>query len=245
MRRVGIAGEGEERRMSPALVLVHGAWHDTWCWEELIERLPDVDVRTVSLPSSGGGSSTLGDMRADADAVRSVIAAVDGPVVVCAHSYGGVPVTEAAGTAGDVRHLVYLCAFQLDVGESLLGSVGGEAPEWWDVQEAQGRIRATDPQKIFYGDVEARKASAAAARLGYQSLPAVSQPLTRAAWRTIPSTYVVCEQDAGLPVFAQETMARRAHRIRRLSSSHSPFLSQPDLLADLLREELVKADPRG
>jgi hypothetical protein len=46
-------------------------------------------------------------------------------------------------------------------------------------------------------------------------------------------------------VFAQETMARRAHRIRRLNTSHSPFLAQPALLADLLREELVEADPRG
>jgi pimeloyl-ACP methyl ester carboxylesterase len=227
--------------VSPTLVLVHGAWHDEWCWEELTESLRDTETRTVSLPSSGDDPSALGDMRADADTVRAVIASVDGPVVVCAHSYGGLPVTEVAGEVGDVRRLVYLCAFQLDAGESLLGAAGGEGPEWWEVHEARGYIKALRPREIFYGDLDAEAAAAAIARLGYQSLQSVSQPLTMAAWRTIPSTYVVTERDAAIPVPAQEAMAQRAHQIRRLDTSHSPFLSQPALLAELLREELAKA----
>ncbi|MCW2903315.1 MAG: hypothetical protein JWO67_5580 [Streptosporangiaceae bacterium] len=231
--------------MTPTLVLVHGAWHDTWCWEKLIESLGDTEIRTVSLPSSGDDPSALGDLRADADAVRSVIASVDGPVVVCAHSYGGLPATEVAGEVGDVRRLVYLCAFQLDVGESLLGAAGGRRPEWWGVHEAQGYIEALCPREIFYGDLEAEAASAATARLGYQSLQSVSQPLTRAAWRTIPSTYVVAERDAAIPVAVQEAMAQRAHQIRYLDTSHSPYLSQPALVADLLREELAKASAEG
>ncbi|WP_222721337.1 alpha/beta fold hydrolase [Actinomadura sp. HBU206391] len=231
--------------MSPTLVLVHGAWHDTWCWEKLIDALPDIETRAVSLPSSGHDPSALGDLRADADALRSVLASVDGPVVVCAHSYGGLPATEVAGETGDVRRLVYLCAFQLDVGESLLGAAGGTGPEWWDVHEAQGHIEVLRPQEVFYGDLDADTAAAAAARLGYQSLRSVTQPLTAAAWRTVPSTYVVAERDAAIPVPVQEAMAHRAQVVRRLDTSHSPFLARPAVLADLLREELAKAEAEG
>ncbi len=104
---------------TPTLVLVHGAWHGTWAWERLREELPDLAVRMVALPSVGTDVVTLGDLKADAEAVRSTVAAIDGPVLVCAHSYGGVPATEGLAGLPNVIGLVYLCAFQLDIGESL------------------------------------------------------------------------------------------------------------------------------
>jgi alpha-beta hydrolase superfamily lysophospholipase len=72
----------------------------------VIERLSGVDVRTIALPSSGHEPSKLGDLYNDAEIVRSVVADVEGPVVICAHSYGGAPVTEALVGMGKVRHLV-------------------------------------------------------------------------------------------------------------------------------------------
>jgi pimeloyl-ACP methyl ester carboxylesterase len=104
------------------LVLVHGAWHGPWCWQLLREQLRGVDVRAVALSSSGIDPSKLGDLYADAEIVRSVVTDVEGPMVVCAHSYGGAPVTEALVGMSNVRRLVYLCAWQLDVGESPLGA---------------------------------------------------------------------------------------------------------------------------
>ncbi|GAA3732753.1 pimeloyl-ACP methyl ester carboxylesterase [Spinactinospora alkalitolerans] len=228
----------------PALVVVHGAWHGPWCWRPLIERLPDVAVHPVALPSSGADPTALGGLYDDAEAVRAAVAGIEGPVVVCAHSYGGLPVTEALTGVGDVRRLVYLCSFQLDAGESLLGSVGGTPPEWWDVHEADGYVDALDPAAVFYGDVAPETARAAIGALGHQSLASVTQPLREAAWRTIPSTYVVCERDAGIPPFAQEAMAQRAQRVLRMDASHSPFLSRPAELAGLLRAELTEAAAR-
>ncbi|SES49616.1 Pimeloyl-ACP methyl ester carboxylesterase [Streptomyces sp. yr375] len=227
----------------PALLLVHGAWHGPWCWRQLIDELPDIDVRTVALPSSGddtAASGVLGDLRDDAAVVAEAVAAIDGPVVVVAHSYGGVPVTEALGSVGDVRRLVYLCAFQLDVGDSLLSSVGGTPPPWWEVREREGHIVALEPERVFYGDVDPELVEQAVAQVGVQSLASFSQPLTRAAWHTLPSTYVVCEADCAIPPFAQEAMSNRAQEVRRLDASHSPFLSRPAELAALLREELAR-----
>ncbi|WP_219417275.1 alpha/beta hydrolase [Pseudonocardia nigra] len=224
---------------SPTLVLVHGAWHGPWAWDRLVEELSDVDVRTVALPSVGADPAALGDLRADAAAVRSVVAGIDGPVLVCAHSYGGAPVTEGVADLPNVVGLVYLCAFQLEIGDSLLSSVGGRPPEWWDVHEAEGYVDALRPREIFYGDVDEAAADAAIAQLGHQSLAALGQPLTRAAWHAVPSTYVICEQDRAIPVFAQKAMAQRAKRVLRMSASHSPFLSHPAQLAGVLRAELA------
>lgn len=221
------------------VLLVHGAWHGPWMWGELVREMPDVDVRTVALPSVGRDATALGDLYADAAAVRSAVREIHGPVLVCAHSYGGVPVTEGVADLSNVVGLVYLCAFQLDIGESLAGVAGGRPLDWWDVHAAEGYVDARRPLEILYADVDEAVARDAIMRLGHQSLVAFGQRLTRAAWRTIPSTYIVCEQDRAVPVEAQEAMAGRAGRVLRLSSSHSPFLSRPAQLAGILRAELA------
>lgn len=220
------------------LVLVHGALHGPWVWDRVLDDLPDAPTRVVTLPSVGTDPMALGDMYADAEAVRSAVEAVDGPVVVCAHSYGSIPVTEGVAGLANVVELVYLCAFQLDVGMSLYSAVGGSAG-WWDVHADEGYVDARRPREFLYHDVDEGTACAAIGRLGHQALASLRQPLTRAAWRTIPSTYVVCERDRAISVSRQETMAQRAERVLRMPTSHSPFLSRPAQLAGVLRAELA------
>nr|QIY67110.1 alpha/beta hydrolase [Streptomyces sp. RPA4-2] len=229
----------------PTLVLVHGAWHGTWCWQPLIDHLPDLDVRTVALPSSGQDPAVLGDLYDDAAAVAERVAAIGRPTVVVGHSYGGCPVTEAAATVATVHRVIYLSALMQDVGDSVLSLVGGVHPPYWDVHEQpqegtdRGYFEAAEPLKALYGDVEPHLAQESVARLGRQSLASVTQPLTQAAWRTVPSTYILCEEDMAIPLPLQEAMAARAERTVRLRSGHSPFLSQPAELARVLRDELA------
>ncbi|RKR88942.1 pimeloyl-ACP methyl ester carboxylesterase [Micromonospora pisi] len=228
---------------TPSVLLVHGAWHGPWVWQSLVEQLPDIDIHTVALPSSGNDPAALGDLYDDAAVVKAAVAAIDGPVVVVAHSYAGAPVTEALSAAENVLRIVYLAAFQLDVGDSLFSSAGGVAPPWWEVHEqaelkGKGHIKASQPREVFYGDVDPEIAEQAVAQLGLQGWASTQQPLTRAAWQTIPSTYIICEADNAIPPFVQELMAKRAERVLRMNSSHSPFLSQPAELAALIRAEL-------
>ena len=110
---------------APSLLLVHGGWHRPEHWKLLTDELCGVDVHTVALPSSGDDPAALGDMFADAQAIAAAVAAIDGPVVVLAHSAGGVPTTQALATAANVRRIVYVAAFLLDVGDSMLSSIGG------------------------------------------------------------------------------------------------------------------------
>ncbi|MEY2532364.1 MAG: hypothetical protein QOF29_274 [bacterium] len=222
----------------PTVVLVHGAWHGPWAWAEVQERLAGegLDVVTVDLPSIGRDTGALGDLYDDAAAVRAALDAIDGPAVVVAHSYGGAPVTEAAAGAGNVAHIVYLTAFMLDEGESLLGLVGGAEPDWW-ITSADGRTTLpAGPETVFYNDCPPEVAEAAAAQLAPQRKLTVEQPVREVAWRTIPSTYVVCERDNAIPVFAQDAMAQRAGAVERMDAGHSPFLSRPDELVVLLRD---------
>lgn len=225
--------------MTATLLLVHGAWHGSWCWEPLRRELDGLAVRTVDLPSSGTDPGSLGDLTDDARAVRAALTAIEGPVVVVAHSYGGIPVTEAAAAELGVVHLVYLAAFQLDVGESLVGGLGGAVPPWQGVQETA--IRVSTPEQAFYDGVDPELTEQSVARLGWQSVSSVTQPLSRAAWAGLPSTYVVCTQDQAIPPQAQEAMAQRAGEVLRLDAGHSPFLSQPAALAALLRPIVDRA----
>jgi pimeloyl-ACP methyl ester carboxylesterase len=132
--------------LTTPLLLVHGAW----ARDPLLDHLDGLDAHTVDLPSSGTDPATLGDLRADAEVVRAALAGIDGPAVVVGHSYGGMVVTEAATAETGAAHLVYVCAFQLDEGESLLAAVGGQAPPWWEVHE--GHVVATGPEEVFYND---------------------------------------------------------------------------------------------
>jgi hypothetical protein len=158
--------------------------------------------------------------------------------------YVGRPMTQAVAPAENVRRLVYRGASQLDIGEAPLSTLGGEPAPGLEVYEGKGEdgvglIKITEPVELLYGDVDPDFAQQAVAQLGLQAFAAVTQPLTEAAWRHHPSTYIICEANSALPSFVQEMMAKRAERVRRIQSSYSPFPSQPAELAALIREELV------
>jgi pimeloyl-ACP methyl ester carboxylesterase len=227
---------------NPTLVLVHGAWHRASMWRLLLDQLPDINIHTVQLPSSAPVPiRQLGDMYDDARTIRAVVEAVEGPVMVCAHSYGGVPTSQAVAGLTHVKRLVYLNSFLLDVGVSMLSNRGGSYPPYWGVHEEEGYLEIRDPEHVLYNDLTPECAATAAAALGPQSLQAMKQPLTQAAWHTIPSTYVIGERDAAIPSAMSKQFGGRAASVARLDTSHSPFFSQPRETAALLRYELSRA----
>lgn len=226
---------------SPTLLLVPGAWHGPWVWDTLRSQLTDVPTETVALRSVGEDPAARGDLFDDARAVREAAGAIDGRVVVCAHSYGGAVASEGLAGLDGVARIVYLAAFMLDAGESLLGAAGGRRPPWWDVREEEGTLVPIDPRAVFYHDVEPAAAEAAIARLRSMTYATVEQPLTAAAWHEAPSTYIVCDDDRAFPPGGQDALAARADRVHHLPTSHSPMLSDPAALAALLRAELADA----
>jgi pimeloyl-ACP methyl ester carboxylesterase len=229
----------------PTLVFVHGAWHGPWSWAPVRQILGERGWTTVTveLPSVHAADKAALGMIADADAVRAAVDAIDGDVVVVAHSYGGVPATQGAGS-DNVVHIVFISAFVFDIGESMLSGNGGVAPDWWNVMgDIVAPGTADRPaQALFYGDLPAAEADAAAAQLTTQSLRAYEDEVTATAWRGRPTTYLITERDAIFPTEPQEALAARAgSSIVRLATSHSPFLSQPRAVADIIERAADQA----
>jgi hypothetical protein len=87
---------------------------------------------------------------------------------------------------------------------------------------------------MLYADVPAAARQQALARLVPQSARSFADPVTRAGWHTIPSSFVVCDNDQGMPPSTQERLAGRAGAVHHLPSGHSPFLARPGELATVL-----------
>ncbi|MET9628821.1 alpha/beta fold hydrolase [Lentzea sp. NPDC006480] len=213
------------------LLLVHGAWHGSWCWELLI---PELEARgwtpsVVDLPSASG--SPAAGVREDAEAVREALLALDGPVTVLAHSYAGVPVGEVAASVPSVERLVYLAAHMLEPGEAVVTPLGGP---WYE--PGTKMLDVPEPARgLLFADVPDERAEWAVSRLRPQSARVFEDAVTAAAWQTVPTLSVVCADDVILPpVFADRL---RAGDVVTLPGAHSPFLSRPAELAELIRAQ--------
>jgi len=221
------------------LILVHGAWHGAWCWERVLAPLAarGIPAHTLDLPSIDRGGSRAGrraGLSQDAAAVRELIDRTPGELIVCGHSYGGMVISHAASGSTRVKRLIYLCAFMPEPGQSLV-AIGGNAP-WVKIDE--DGMTLPDPAlaaELFYGDCDPATQAWAVAQLRPQPSDAFIEAVPAPAWRDIPASYIVCSQDAALPAQLQRSLfAPRARDVHELEASHSPFLSQPTMLAELL-----------
>lgn len=214
-------------------VLVPGAWHLPSSYDLLRGELDARGRASIAVKLPSNGPDARGGLEEDAAAIRAAIEAVGGPAIVVAHSYGGIPATQAAVGLQNVRHLIYVAAFVPDAGESAGILRGMPDPEVSDIVIP---FVGDDPRAQLYADVPGPVADAAVGRLVGQRLQAFVDRVTDVAWYTVPSTYIFTEQDAFMPAALQEKMSARTKDVRRMAASHSPFLSRPAELAALLDE---------
>jgi pimeloyl-ACP methyl ester carboxylesterase len=233
--------------MARQVILVHGAWHGAWAWERVLPLLASagVDAVAVDLPGHGADQGPLGDLHGDANRVRDELDRATSEVVLVGHSYGGAVITEA-GDHPAVGHLVYLCAFALDAGESCGNAAPDQAASISHVGRPNlgagfvmgpGGTVTLDPATAatcLYHDCDADAVAWAMARLGPHPLVTIQQTPEAVAWRVKPSTYVVCRDDLAIHPDLQRLLARRCTTSVEWPTGHSPFLSHPELVAELL-----------
>ncbi|MDV3134349.1 alpha/beta hydrolase [Mycobacterium sp. 29Ha] len=226
--------------------LVHGAWHDAWCWERvapLLERAGH-EVLAPQLPSDDGTA----DFDAYADLVCDALGGCDDDVVVVAHSLAGATGALIPGRR-PVRHLVYLCAAVPAAGLSLLDQWQAEpdmvSPEFGNgwlqgLTEPDDQLRTTwadleFARNVFYADCDDATATAAIDHLRPQSGYPWTLPCSLAEHPSVGCTSVVCDEDLVVNPSWSKRVARRIDAdIVELPGSHSPFLSQPSAVADVL-----------
>jgi pimeloyl-ACP methyl ester carboxylesterase len=215
------------------VVLVHGGFVDGSGWERVYSALRK-DGYTVGVVQNP--TISLAD---DVAATKRVVAAQSGPVVLVGHSYGGVVVTEA-GNDPRVAGLVYIAAFAPDAGESVSSLIqnpppGAPVPPILPPQDGylfldKGKFAAS-----FAADVDAGKAAFMADSQVPWGVNALSGAVTKPAWRTKPSWYLVSTDDKMIPPEAQRLMSKRAgSTVVEVKASHSVYVSQPQAVASLI-----------
>lgn len=229
---------------TPTVVLVHGAFADASSWSGVIAELQAQDIPVIAPPNE------LRSLATDAAYLASVISQIDGPVVLVGHSYGGALIG-IAGTADNVVGLVYVTAYVLDEGESL-GELQGRFAatplvanlKQWTYPAADGTtadevtvVEDAFPS-IFAADVSPEITKVLAVTQRPLTAAAFGEPATAAAWRTKPSWSLVARADQAINPEVQRFGAERAGaKVTEVEgASHGVIVSQPELVADLIRQ---------
>ena len=144
-----------------------------------------------------------------------------------------------AGSHPAVRGLVYLAAFCLDEGETVLDIAAVDPPPLIAsaIRFSGDGLMTIDPSlanDVFYADVPAPLATSSVAALVASTAEIFTTPQGPPAWKDQRSWYVVCEQDQAIPVFKEREMSARCDEAIVLESGHSPFLSMPARVAEIL-----------
>ena len=230
----------------PTVVLVHGAWNGPWAWDEVRRYLDLARIAsaTAALPSVGENTGKLGGLANDVLAVSAVLDELSGPFVLVGHSYSGVPVTEVATAREDVTHVVYVSAFAIPAGTSMLDALGGPPPEWWIFAEDGETTMPDNPGAKLFSECAPAVMDGAIAKLRPHSARSVREPLRAAGYGDKPATYVISERDAILPPDMQQQIARLAQAATvSLDADHHPMLSRPAELALILAGIVARTAP--
>ncbi|MEV6640909.1 alpha/beta hydrolase [Amycolatopsis sp. NPDC051371] len=223
------------------VLFVHGAFvrDGAWWWQPTADVLARHGLRSSAAVLPSCEAEPRGDLHDDAAAVRALLDASDEPVLLVGHSYGGMVITEA-GNHPAVRRLVYVTSFLPDAGEALADFGAAEPlehPPPVHVSHGDGTasVREEFVRPLFAQDFDDATYAGAAARLTVQNEAVFGQRTTTAAWREIPSTYIVCAEDRATLPETQRDQAQRATEVVELPVPHHPFVTRPDLVAEVLQ----------
>jgi pimeloyl-ACP methyl ester carboxylesterase len=218
----------------PNIVLVHGAWADGSSWSTVIEGL-QADGYRVTAPQF-----PLTSLADDVGRLRHVLGLQDGPTVIAGHSYGGQVMTALGNDAPNVVGLVYVAAFGLDEGESLGGllSQGPPTPalahQFVD-EEGFAWLTEDDFVNHFAGDVDPVKARVLWAVQQPLAASAFNDVMTVPAWRSLPSWYLVAQDDEALPADAERMFSNRMGATTvEVPSGHLAMVSHPAEVLNLI-----------
>ncbi|MFC0622756.1 alpha/beta fold hydrolase [Kribbella deserti] len=230
------------------VVLVHGAFADSASWNGVIERLLADGTSVVAPPNP------LRGLTSDAAYLKSFVGSIEGPVLLVGHSYGGAVISAAAADLPQVTGLVYIAAFVPEKGESL-ASISGNFPETPfgaairpsayplpdGTEGTELHLDYALYPEVFAADLPAELTKVLAVGQRPIAAPGLEEALAvEPAWKNLPSWDLVANQDQAIHPEAQRSMAKRANATTvEVAASHAVAVSQPDAVADLIRQALA------
>jgi pimeloyl-ACP methyl ester carboxylesterase len=219
----------------PTIVLVHGAFADALGWQRLIPILQHDGYKVVAV------ENPLESLDGDVATTKRLLDSEAGPIVLVGHSYGGAVITGAAAGNPKVKALVYLAAFAPDNGEAV-GAFGDKYPV--DLVKAlrpdSAGFLTVDTAQFradFAADVDEADVAVAAATQKPLNSSVFKASVPVAAWKTIPSWYVVSKRDHAINPDLERFYAKRMNaHTSEIDSSHVAFISHPKEIAAVIEE---------
>ena len=258
----------------PVVIFVPGAWHSPDAFQETIKILHTKGFasRKIYLPSVGR-SPPVSSIEPDVQAIRDVALAemAEGhDVTVVCHSYGGLPTSQALKDLnrpknpgdGRVLAIVYIAAVLLPEGVTLnaaSASHGGNATDLRLELLDDGNLffrNDSNPAEAFYNDVSPKEAKYWVSKLRPHASKTFETSGNYAAWKDIPSWYLITQQDKAIQPEIQRAFVKEAReyldhvggpgtgermlKSEEIDAGHSPFLSRSQETADFIERASVR-----
>ena len=231
-----LSAQNEDRRIRN-IVLVHGAWADGSGWKGVYDILvkDGYNVRLVQEPETS--------FKEDVAATKRVLAQLDGPCILVAHSYGGAVITEA-GTDPSVAGLVYVAAHMPDVGESEADDgkrFPSDLSKSTAIKKTDDGFTYLDPAQFheyFAADLSAEQAAFMARSQVLNAADNFKAVITTPAWKSKPSWMVVPTKDRTINPDLERWYATRANsrKVEVQGASHAVYVSRPKEVAAVIEE---------
>lgn len=218
------------------VLLVHGAWADGSSWKDVILGLEREGLRVVPAPIP------LTSLNDDTAALKRAIGRTEGPVILAGHAYAGAVI--ASTNDERVKALVYIAALAPDEGETVAQVFYRDAKHSQSPQlapDADGFIWMPDEgfRNAFSQHATAEQVALSTAVQRPISVKCIQESVAKPAWRSRPSWFLIAEEDRMINPKTQHFMAERmGATIRSLAVDHTPLLSAPQNVVDIILEAI-------
>ena len=232
-------------------VFIHGSWHGSWNWHRIVPILENAGHRAIALDLPGMGLDKTPiqqvTLQTSVEAICKLLDALEEKVILVGHSKNGILISQTAEyRPHKIEKLVYLAAYLIP---------NGKTQREYSIQDTEGvlkpyvkleeRLNATtlDPaiyKAGLYADCDEDIVQLAKVLLSHEPLVSGLTPLqlTEENFGSVPRVYIECTEDRAVTPFIQRKMYTEmpCDQVFSMATSHSPFFSQPQELADILVE---------
>lgn len=233
--------QGKTATDKPTVLLVHGAFAESSSWNVVTYRLlaKGYPVVAVAIP--------LRSVKSDAAYLANLLGAIDGPVILVGHSYGGNVISNIPTAKTNVKALVFVSGVAPDVGESA-ATLSAKFPGSTLGPTLAPPVLLGDGNKDLYIQQDKYPAQFAADVPAHDAklMATTQRPITEAAlnegggapaWKTIPSWFLYGSLDKNIPPAVHAFMAKRAgsrDTVEVQGASHVVMITHPDALVKLV-----------
>lgn len=232
-------------------ILIHGSWHSAWNWHKVIPLLEQQGHKAIAidLPGMGRDKTPVSEisLETSVDKVCSVIDSVGDKVILVGHSKNGIMISQAAEYRPDkIEKLVYLAAYLIPNGktqrEYSMQDMEGVLKPFVDFHEESKSttLRPEIYKEGLYHDCDDNITELAKLLLSNEPFESsiTTLQLTEENYGSVPRYYIECIEDRAVTPFIQRKMYKESHcqKVYSMATSHSPFFSKPDELAEILCE---------